>query len=207
MYALMELGERQGSATTVVHECAKYGSATALRDLLMAGGARLDPDVLDIEDGFPAHTPLYHACMRGVAGLECVKVLLSLKADPNASQLGGTTILLDTIKQGATATARVLLEHGADAKVLCVHSGCTTLHVAVNAGAPPDFIRLLFFYGADPLRPGMNVREGVATPLELARSISSDEAIIAALKEIEGDARVLAALDASARPSQPVRAR
>jgi ankyrin repeat protein len=107
--------------------------------------------------------PVMFAAREGC--VECVKVLLDAKANPNQADPDGITPIVNSLMNGHTDVAAYLVEHGADPN-LADKTGRTALYAAVdfhtvpasNRPAPTendnnmssfDLIKLLIAHGAD----------------------------------------------------------
>lgn len=111
--ALLDADPAQAAAFSVdgwtpLHLAAFFGRGEAVRLLLERGAAA------SARSGNPmANTPL-HAAMAGRLDLDGVRALLDGGAETDARQHGGFTALHAAAMHGDAATARLLLEHGAD---------------------------------------------------------------------------------------------
>ena len=111
--ALLDADPRQAAALSVdgwmpLHLAAFFGRGEAVRLLLERGAAP------SARSGNPmANTPL-HAAMAGRLEPDGLRALLDAGAEVDARQHGGFTALHAAAMHGDAATARLLLDHGAD---------------------------------------------------------------------------------------------
>jgi len=165
----------QGQAP--IHLAAAGGHAEFIRWLIEAGAA------VDLKDGTSEYTALHHAASHGQ--LECVRVLLQAKADPNARARNAATPLHLAAN---AAIASELLAQGANLEAAQA-DGRRPLHAAATSGRP-EVVQLLLAKGVE-INP---VDEGACTPLDLAEA-RSDPASAALLRQRGGTrARPLFAL-------------
>lgn len=145
-----------------LHEAAARGDIAAIRRLADAGA-----DVNAADD--MGATPLYwasrgghpvgpHQCGTEAPGrADVIATLLSLGADPNVQDrrpkgLGrssGWTPLFVALHHRQFASARVLLEHGADPNILS-DQDLSAMAMASAEGAPQDVLALMIARGFDP---------------------------------------------------------
>jgi ankyrin repeat protein len=161
--------------------------------------------------------PIMFAAREGC--VECVKVLLDAKADPNQADPDGVTPIVNSLMNGHTDVAAYLVDHGADPN-LADKTGRTALYAAVdfhtvpasNRPAPTendnnmssfDLIKLLIARGADvnaQLKAQIPYRTKVdrgsdtmlaagTTPLVRAAK-AGDAAVIAVLLQKGADAKL-----------------
>lgn len=118
--------------------CARVGDAVRLKAILDA-----KPDSISFLTG-TGDTLLCGAAKSG--SLECLSLLLSLKADPNESDARGSTPLMLAAEGGLLEIAEKLLDSGAETSLLG-GDGKSALEKAVKAGQA-EMARLLREKGA-----------------------------------------------------------
>ena len=150
---------------------AKHGHVECVR-LLLEDGAGAGGSVADgaanartgaCSRGDARLTPLM-ACARargeGEVWDEIARLLLAHRADADAIDSSGTSVLMHVASSGNEACARLLLEHGADA-TKTGPAGSTALLMAIMRGHL-GIVQLLAAYGARDERGGFEEAEGVA---------------------------------------------
>jgi len=127
-----------------IHEAAKSGDITKLRELLDR-----DPKLLYSKDEI-GKTPVHWAVGKGQP--EALTVLLKeYKADPNIRNNNEGTPLHVAASQAQPECALILIEHGADVNAR-TRNDSTPLHFAAYKGRKPGHIeaaRILIEHGAD----------------------------------------------------------
>ena len=147
--------------TTPLHAAAGLAATACVRILLDHGV------FVDIADESGA-TPLLRAARQHGAPVDdCVALLLSRGADPNARQDDGTTALHLATRAGRSRAVEHLLAAGAEADPLD-DRGFSPLHSAAELGII-RLVDLLLEAGADPSRAA-SAPSGPVTPLLLATS-------------------------------------
>ena len=121
-------------ADAAVHHAAATNAAALIASLAAAG--------LDVSDdlGFPSGAPLHWAAGEGAAA--AVEALLLCGAPADALDSDGLTPLHLAIAGGHSASARLLIHAGADARVPFPGTRCTAMHAASHAGMA-DVVALL----------------------------------------------------------------
>ncbi|XP_077159998.1 LOW QUALITY PROTEIN: ankyrin repeat and SOCS box protein 10 [Paroedura picta] len=122
--------------TTPLHITASRGHADCLRHLLLRGA--------DVELAPGGQTALHVACS---CHSECVRVLLSFGANPEAVSEEGLKPLHLCQSQESLQCAQLLLSHGAHANSTTEEEEDTPLHMAARLGLV-QHVRLLLSYGA-----------------------------------------------------------
>lgn len=91
-----------------------------------------------------AVTVLHNACLEksSPSVTEIIRLLIDSGADVNAVTHFGDTPLMNAAQSGNTDAVKLLLEHGADAKMKNIRNK-TALDIAVSSGAGPEIISLL----------------------------------------------------------------
>jgi ankyrin repeat protein len=122
---------------TALHLAAFFGRPEASR-LLIERGADVEASARNVRFAAGAH-PLHSA----VAGQhpEIVALLLAAGADPNRTQHGGFTPLLEAAQLGSLDLAELLLAHGADPRAR-LENGTTALQLAQKSGNQALVVRL-----------------------------------------------------------------
>ncbi|NWI12199.1 ASB10 protein, partial [Crypturellus soui] len=124
--------------TTPLHITAGRGYASCLQLLLLRGAS------VNFAPG--GKTALHEAC--AAASTDCVRLLLSFGADPEAVSEDGYKPLHFCKSLDSIQCVQQLLQHGANANSRTEEEEDTALHVAARHGLA-DHIRLLLHYGAE----------------------------------------------------------
>ncbi|MCG7521739.1 ankyrin repeat domain-containing protein [Ruegeria sp. Ofav3-42] len=124
-------------------------SADEVADAARSGD--IDRLISLLEDGAPvsgdgAIQPIHFACMAGQ--IDAVRVLLERGADPNASSLLGTPLIIAAGRKHAEIV-ELLLNNGADLELAGGKEKHAPMHAAAHAGAT-DIVLILIDHGADP---------------------------------------------------------
>jgi ankyrin repeat protein len=132
------------SGETALMSATDRGSAEVVKALLAAGA---DPNAAESLGG-------QNALMWAVAEnyVEIVGALLEHKANPNARTKAGFTPMLFAAQQGATASATLLLDAGAEINATSQKEGLTPLSLSIASGHV-ELPLLLIERGADPNVP------------------------------------------------------
>uniref|UniRef100_A0A8D0H144 Ankyrin repeat and SOCS box containing 10 n=1 Tax=Sphenodon punctatus TaxID=8508 RepID=A0A8D0H144_SPHPU len=123
--------------TTPLHITASRGYSACLHHLLLRGAA------VDLAPG--GRTALHTACL--AASTDCVRMLLSFGADPEAVSEDGYKPLHLCQRLDSTPCARLLLQHGAGVTSATEEQEDTALHVAARLGLE-DHVKLFLSHGA-----------------------------------------------------------
>ena len=143
-----------GDLVRPLYLAAKYGFTAAIKLLLETGA---DPNLRNL--GQEGHTPLYVACLGGLATKErrdpnkslpgtVVKLLLDGGADPNLQTRDGHTPLWSSAISGDENSMKMLLEGGAKVNLI-MKDGYTALHGAASFGQL-ICLKHLLRHGANP---------------------------------------------------------
>ncbi|XP_063180202.1 ankyrin repeat and SOCS box protein 10 isoform X4 [Chroicocephalus ridibundus] len=124
--------------TTPLHITASRGYTECLRLLLLRGAA------VNFAPG--GKTALHEAC--AAASRDCVRLLLSFGADPEAVSEDGYKPLHLCKSPDSIECVQQLLQHGASVNSRTEEEDDTALHVAARHGLT-DHIQLLLLYGAE----------------------------------------------------------
>ncbi|KAK4191017.1 hypothetical protein QBC35DRAFT_488009 [Podospora australis] len=125
----------------VLHVAAYLGLTSWARRLLAVGA-----DVNGVSGGF---TPIHAAASRG-SRLEMMQLLLSQGADVNTKSSHGLNALHYWIRENpGLEGVRLLLQHGADPRIVSDPHNETALHYFSKKGEDPGVLKLLLEAGAD----------------------------------------------------------
>ncbi|XP_062424582.1 ankyrin repeat and SOCS box protein 10 [Rhea pennata] len=124
--------------TTPLHITASRGYADCLQFLLLRGAS------VNFAPG--GKTALHEAC--AAASTECVRLLLSFGADPEAVSEDGYKPLHLCKSPDSSECVQQLLQHGASVNSRTEEEDDTALHVAARHGLT-DHVQLLLHYGAE----------------------------------------------------------
>lgn len=169
---------------TLLHYAAISGS-TDLVSLLLERGAKLEAR------NSASLRPLHYAAEHGQLGVVNLLLAAGAKIDVKGSRQfiirETPTPLYLAVANGHLAVARRLLEHGADADLLCDSSHDSALVSACTRG-DTEAVRLLLSHGASP--NGINSAKGDGIdhfyfPLARARNVEIVELLIAAGAEVD----------------------
>nr|XP_009941759.1 PREDICTED: cortactin-binding protein 2 [Opisthocomus hoazin] len=128
-----------GGRPTLLHQAAAQGNVTLLSMLLNEEGLDIN---YSCEDGYSA---LYSAATNGHT--DCVRLLLTAKAQVDAADKNGFTPLCSAVAQGHVKCAELLIMYQADINH-AAERGQTPLYLACKNGNN-DCIKLLLESGAD----------------------------------------------------------
>jgi ankyrin repeat protein len=138
---------------------AVFDNSLGVAELLLDHGAEVDRPSASEEAVKGVCSPLHIAASR--QHKEMVAFLLRRKADPNALDPEGWSVLCTASRVGEVDMIDQLVAAGAEVNKVCTRTEMTALHVAVKH---PEAVRALLKHGADPRR----ATTAGSTPLDLA---------------------------------------
>ncbi|KAJ6666687.1 hypothetical protein lerEdw1_020411, partial [Lerista edwardsae] len=177
----------QQELTTPLHITASRGYLDCLRHLLLRGA--------DVDLAPGGETALHTACAAATA--DCVRLLLSFGANPEAVSEDGYQPLHMCRAPGSIECARLLLSHGANVNCTSEEEEETPLHVAARLGLAA-LVRLLLRSGAD--LEAKNVAGQTPLNAACAQPHATDDFYDVCLQLVEAGARVNSADEDRQRP-------